>query len=447
MSRITGWLAAAAVLAGAAGTLVAALPGSTASTTATAPTWFPSLTRQPAACIPDGLACQPYMGWDTYYGLGAGITQGEVEQQAQAMVHDGLAPAGYRYVWLDVGWWHGKRNPGTGEIQPAAGWNMTAFTSYIHSLHLLAGIYTDAGKNGCGWPGAGSYGHYEKDVQQFEDWGFDAVKVDFCGLEKMKTLDPAVAYQKFAAAIRASGKPLLLAICNFFTPSELLRYYPHASYQWRYQHSAYYSSTFGPASGNSWRTDTDIAYRPSGEDKTLVSWADMIRNLRADAAHPATAGPGHWNDPDYLLPGIDIFANLNRARAQFGMWAMLAAPLVISSDMKKLSPQLIGMLTNKQVIAVDQDPLGIQGRRVATQHSTGEVWVKPLIGGDWAVALFNTGTSPLTMQVTPDMAGMPSAASYTWQDLWNHDTFHNGPHGTVTVTVPARSAILYRVFA
>jgi alpha-galactosidase len=112
-----------------------------------------------------------------------------------------------------------------------------------------------------------------------------------------------------------------------------------------------------------------------------------------------------------------------------------------------LSPQLIGMLTNKQVIAVDQDQLGIQGRRVASQHSTGEVWVKPLVDGDWAVALFNIGTSPLTTQVTPEMAGMPSTASCTWQDLWKNDAFRKGPHVAVTVTVPARSAISYRVSA
>jgi hypothetical protein len=106
--------------------------------------------------------------------------------------------------------------------------------------------------------------------------------------------------------------------------------------------------------------------------------------------------------------GSGIFAGLSQAQAQTGMWAMLAAPLVIS---------------------------------------TGEVWVKPLVGDDWAVALFNTGTSPLTLQVTPDIAGMPSAVSYTWQDLWKHDTFRKGPHGTVTVIVPARSATLYRVSA
>ena len=316
MSRITGWLGTAAALVGVAGTLVPALLCST-----------PAGLVPPTACAPDGLACQPYMGWDTYYGSGAGITQGDVERQARVMVQDGLASAGYRYVWLDVGWWHGERNPSTGGIRPAAGWNMTAFTSYIHSLRLLAGIYTDAGENGCGWPGAGSYGHYKEDVQQFENWGFDAVKVDFCGLEAMQTLDPAVVYQEFAAAIRASGKPLLLAICNFFTPRALLKYYPHASYQWRYQHSAFYSSTFGPATGNSWRTDTDIAYRPSGEDKTVVSWAGMIRNLRADAAQPATAGPGHWNDPDYLLPGIGIFANLNQARRSSACGQCLPRPL------------------------------------------------------------------------------------------------------------------------
>src|SRR5207245_2399050 len=182
-------------------------------------------------------------------------------------------------------------------------------TDTLHAAGLLAGIYTDAGRSGCGGAGQGSGGRYQRDVNAFAAWGFDAVKLDFCGGAE-DGLGPAAAYSAFHAAIvaNAAHRPMLLSICNFLQPEQYAEGRPALG------ESAFSSYTFGPSVGNSWRTDTDVGFPGH------VSFTDVLRNMDADAAAPQAAGPGHWNDPDYLAPGQGMSAA--QFRTQLSMWSI-----------------------------------------------------------------------------------------------------------------------------
>ena len=222
---------------------------------------------------------------------------------------------------------------------------------------------------------------------------------------------------------------MLFNICNPFQPGEYGPGYPP------YDRSVYNSYSFGPTTGNSWRTDTDIGFVHS------VQFSDVLRNLDADAAHPEAAGPGHWNDPDYLGPELGMTSA--EAQAQFSMWSMVAAPLIIGSDLRTLSPSTLAMLTNQEVLAVDQDPLGAQSTAISTTGA--QVWVKPLANGDRAVALLNRGSTPLTIGTDASAVGMPHASRYDLRDLWQHTTVESA--GRIAASVPPDSAVLYRVSA
>jgi hypothetical protein len=376
------------------------------------------------------LSATPYMGFDTYFALGPRLSESAILTQASRMISDGLAKDGYRYLWLDVGWWQGQRNS-EGEITVNhAQWphGMAWLTSTLHRAGLLVGIYTDAGSEGCGGPGQGSYGHYRQDANTLAAWGFDAVKVDFCGGGRMR-LVPAKAYASFHAALLAnsSHRPMLLSICNFREPGAI-------EGEPSYGQSAFVSYSFGPSDGNSWRTDTDVGF------PGFVTFPWVLRNLDADAAHPEAAGPGHWNDPDYLAPDQGLTGS--QFRTQMSMWAILAAPLMASDDLTTVTSASLDSLRDREVIAVDQDPAGIQGKLVAS-GGEGEVWVKPLYGGDRAVALLNRGAKAQRIATTAAAIGMPRAAGYKLRNVWTHGTSTSS--GGISVEVPGESTVLLRV--
>lgn len=390
-------------------------------------------SAQPALALDNGLARTPYMGWNTYYGLGDAFNDAKIRLEADAMVSRGLKAAGYRYVWLDGGWWSGTRD-GSGNItvDPTRWPNgMKGVADYIHSRGLRAGIYTDAGIDGCGGAKQGSFGHYQQDVNQFAAWGYDAVKVDYCGGTK-QNLDPAAQYGQFRDAILNDHprRPMVLNICNPFPPgtSPWTPNYPP------YDRSVYNSYSFGPSTGNSWRTDGDIGFVHS------IQFKDVLRNLDHDAAHPEAAGPGHWNDPDYLGPELGMTSN--ESQAQFSMWTVVAAPLIIGSDVSALSQNALKMLTNDEVLDVSQDVLGVQGKAISTQGN-GQVWVRPLANGDRAVALLNRGTVPTTISTDAKAVGMRHGSRYNLRDLWHHATTETA--GTIAASVPGHSVVLYRV--
>ena len=374
------------------------------------------------------LAPTPYMGWDTYFTFGSHFDEATILEQASQMRTRGLVRHGYNYLWLDVGWWQGARNS-AGEItvNPSQ-WphGMAWLTRTLHAAGLRVGLYTDAGTNGCGGRGQGSYGRYQQDVNTFAAWGFDAVKVDFCG-GVQQGLEPAAAYGALHEAIvhNSSHRAMLLSICNFLQPGQFASEVPTL------EGSAFSSYTFGPSVGNSWRTDTDVGV--PGD----VEYSSVLRNLDADAANPEAAGPGHWNDPDYLGPDQGMSAA--QFRTQLSMWAMLAAPLMISGDLVSLSSASQTTVTNSEAIAIDQDPAGLQARLLSASGS-GQVWVKPLSNGTRAVALLNRSSKSIQIATSAAAVGMPSGGAYRLRNVWTGAL--TSTTGAVAASVPRESTVL-----
>ena len=377
------------------------------------------------------LAPTPYMGWDTYFAFGSHYDEATILEQASQMRTKGLIKGGYDYLWLDVGWWQGARDA-AGEITVSATqWphGMAWLTRTLHAAGLKVGLYTDAGTNGCGGKGQGSFGHYQQDVNTFARWGFDAVKVDFCGGIQQR-LDPASAYAEIHEAIahNASNRPMLLSVCNYLQPGQYESEVPTL------ENSAFSSYTFGPSVGNSWRTNTDVGV--PGD----VEFSSVLRNLDADAAAPEAAGPGHWNDPDYLGPDQGMSAA--QFRTQFSMWAMLAAPLMVSEDLLAMSSATHTTVTNREAIAIDQDPAGQQARLLSSNGS-GEVWVKPLANGTRAVALLNRSSKSLEITTSAAAVGMGAANAYQLRNVWTGAV--TSTTGGIGASVPRESTVLLGV--
>lgn len=377
------------------------------------------------------LAATPYMGWDSYFAFGARYSESTVLEQASDLLTSGLARRGYRLVWLDVGWWQGSRSP-NGRIElDRAQWphGLAWLASTLHHAGLRLGLYTDAGADGCGGLGQGSYGHYQQDADTFAAWGVDAVKVDFCGGSRLH-LDPARAYREYRLALNStpSRRPMLLSICDFLQPGE------HAEGDPAVAQSAFTSYAFGPRVGNSWRTDGDVGV------PGRVPFGNVLRNLDADAAHPEAAGPGHWNDPDYLGP--DQGMGVQQFRTQMSMWAMLAAPLMVSRDLGRISAASLATIENRDAIAIDQDPLGAQGTLVSSSGAA-QVWVKPLSDGSRAVALLNRGPTLARIATSASAVGLPPSRRYAVRNVWAQAT--RASTGALEATVGHDATVLLRV--
>ncbi|MBV9914858.1 MAG: glycoside hydrolase family 27 protein [Solirubrobacterales bacterium] len=374
----------------------------------------------------------PYMGVDTWYGFGSAINQATVVSLTDAVLARGLASAGYRYVWLDAGWWQGDRAPdGAIRVDPTQWPNgMAWMVQYIHSRGLLAGIYTDAGAGGCN--SGGSLGHYQQDVNTFTSWGFDAVKVDYCGGNALR-IDPRVAFSQFAQALAKADphRPMLFALCNGAVPGEYPGHYPS------YDKSAFASFSFAPQIATSWRTGPDIGVPGS------VVFASVLRNLVLDAAHPRAAGGGHWNDPDYLVPEAGMSAL--EAQTQFTMWAMIAAPMMLSGPIMSYSPQTQKMVTNRRVIAISQDPLGLQGKQIGRTGMV-QIWRKHLVGAENAVALLNPGARRQRVLLTPARAGLRGVQELQAVNVWTGRVIARRTR-RLRLAVPAHGAVLLRLRA
>ncbi|MGW8571113.1 glycoside hydrolase family 27 protein [Streptomyces niveus] len=376
-----------------------------------------------------GLAPTPYMGWNTYYGLGA-PTEQEVRSVADHLVSSGLRDSGYDIVWLDGGWQADNPRDGAGRLTAHPGRfpsGIPALVTYLHERGLKAGIYTDAGAYDGGKScGLGSRGHYTEDAKQFADWKIDAIKVDFlCGIGAK--LDPGPAFKEFSDAVAKSGRPMLLNLCNPLTDDWGI---PHTPEQ-----DAHNTYVYGPRTGDSWRTGTDVAF---GTPST-GQWANVLRNMDANAWHPEAQGPGRYNDPDYLIPMRELEDGSyelteEESTTQLVMWAVMGSPLVMGSDPRTLPQSMIDTLRNPEIIAVDQDPLAIQGVRVATD-ATGDVYSKTLKGaGKRAVVLLNRSDKAAARTVTFADAGLTGDVAV--RDV--RARADRGSHsGSYTVTVPA----------
>jgi alpha-galactosidase len=444
--RLLRPLAAALTVFGLAVAGTTLIAGPAEATKRPAPHTMPATDQGAPDYYFSGLDPTPYMGWNTYFGLGGDPTEAEVRSVADFLVSSGLRDAGYQYVWVDGNWAAPTPRDAAGQLvaNPAQfPSGMAALAGYIHARGLKAGIYTDAGPYIAGQCGLGSNGHYQDDVDQFAAWGFDALKADWlCG--RAAGLDPETSFRQLADAVHHSPRPMLLNICNPvssdwgggpYTPQQLST--------WTY--------TYAPTVADSWRTYTDVGLVDS-TPQWQYQW--VLRNMDVNAYHPAATGPGHYNDPDYLLPmrpvpGGGYEMTLDESKTQLGMWAMMSAPLIIGSDPRGLPAPMLAALRNPEVIAVDQDPLVRQGVKVADTGSGAQVWSKVLTGsGHRAVALLNR--SDTAESITVNFADVALGGPVRVRDLWARSDVDADPAapgrqnftGSYTMTVAAHAVAL-----
>ncbi len=372
---------------------------------------LPVVSVTPAQALPDGLAPTPPMGFNNWNTTGCAVDERIIRDTADIFVDKGLKAAGYEYVNVDDCWAEPERDA-EGHMQankarfPSG---IKALADYVHSKGLKFGIYTSAGTLTCAKTQPGALDHEDVDARTFADWGVDYLKYDNCNNQGRPALE---RYTKMRDALKKTGRPIVYSLCEWGE---------NKPWEW------------GADVGHLWRTTGDIK----------DNWAKMLQILKANAPLAPYAGPGHWNDPDMLEVGNGGMTT-EEYRAHFSLWAMMAAPLLIGADLRKVSPENFDVLRNAEVIALDQDRRGVQARVVSNQDGHW-VFAKPLAGGDVAVALFNETTSSATIGTTAAAAGLPQAAGYTARDLWAHRDLQTA--GRVSAVVPPHATVVYRVHA
>ena len=366
----------------------------------------------------NGLALTPPMGWNDWYSDYCGVSAQLVEQTAREMVADGMAAAGYRYVNIDDCWMAPSRDSAGNLVADPTRFpqGIAPVAAYVHSLGLKLGIYEDAGTTTCaGYPG--SYGHEAQDAAEFASWGVDYVKYDRCNIPYAdypgvapQSVDGAL-FVRMSNALKATGRPIVFSIVD--------------------PDSGIDAWTWGRTVGNLWRTTPDI------ED----NFGSMLANFEGTVDLYRSAGRGGWNDPDLLQIG-NGGSTPTEYQSEFSLWAELAAPLIASTDVADLTPQLLSIYENADVIAVDQDPLGEPGVPIS---SAGGLWVmsKPLTGGDRSVLLFNSTDTATTITTTATAAGLRRAPGYSLINLWTGEVTETGSQ--ISAYVPAHGVAMFRV--
>ncbi|BDM68688.1 alpha-galactosidase [Streptomyces nigrescens] len=385
-----------------------------AARTADTPAAAPAAATRPAPRLPGGLALTPPMGFNNWNSTHcrAEFTEDMVKGIADLFLAKGLKDAGYRYVNLDDCWALPTRDA-NGKLVPDPRrfpHGIKAVADYVHAKGLKFGIYTSAGTKTCNSAGfPGGLGHEKSDAQQFADWGVDYLKYDNCNNQGV---DARQRYRAMRDALRATGRPIVYSICEW-----------GENKPWEWASDV----------GHLWRTTGDIS----------DSWSSMLAIARQNLPLAPYAGPGHWNDPDMLEVGNGGMTD-TEYRSHFSLWSMMAAPLLIGSDLRKAGPETFEILANKDVIALDQDALGKQATVLASESGRWTL-VKQLANGDRAVALFNETDRPQRIATTARAVGLPQAAGYRLRDLWQHRDTHTT--GTIAATVPAHGTTVYRVAA
>lgn len=373
----------------------------------------------------NGLAPTPPMGWSSWNTFKETIDEKTVREAADALVSSGAREAGYTIVEVDDGW-QGKRDD-SGVLHPNSKFpDMEALVHYIHSKGLKFGIYTAIGSVSCAGY-VGSHGYEVQDAQTFAAWGADFVMNDLCGGKEIyKTRAELQAlHQKMAEALRSTARPIIYKI------HDAVDLFPDSRDGLK---------SWGRAVGaNLWRTGDDLVF---GE-----RWKAVSTRFDKDG-NPADAGPGGWNDADNLVIGVDsgipAFVPLtpDESRTHMTLWSILASPLILGNDVRKMTGEVKEILLNAEVIAVDQDRLGKQGRRVL-KNGNMEVWVKPLSGGASAVALFNRGEDEATLTVK--WADIGLQGNHRLRDLWHRRDLDDGHPDRYSARVAAHGCVLLRV--
>ncbi|MBB2147294.1 glycoside hydrolase family 27 protein [Pedobacter gandavensis] len=367
----------------------------------------------------------PIMGWSSWNNFRVNIDENIIKAQADKMVSTKLIDAGYNFVNIDDGFFGGRN--AKGELLTHQGRfpsGMKALADYIHSKGLKAGIYSDAGINTCAsmWDkdtigvGSGLYGHDEQDLNlMLKTWGYDFIKVDWCGGEKLG-LSEEVRYTQIAKRIKEINSKVLFNICRWQFPGK-------------------------------WAVDIADSWRISGDiNNTFESILHII-----DKNEPLWkySSPGHVNDMDMLQVGRGM--SYDEDKSHFTMWCILNSPLLLGNDLRSISKETIDLVTNKEIIALNQDQLGYQARRLK-KNANLEVWTKPLVStmsGEVAVVLLNRSKEKAVIEFDVDSIGIDATKGYQLRDLWKHkdgtlikaksQSFEVPPHGVVTLKISGKS--------
>jgi len=377
----------------------------------------------------ENLAQTPPMGWNSWNKFACNVDENMIRGIADAMVSSGMKDAGYEYVVIDDCWQVNRDSLGFIVADPKRfPSGIKALADYVHSKGLKFGIYSCAGSKTCAGRPAGR-GHEFQDALQYAKWGVDYLKYDWCNTDK---LNAAGAYMTMRDALYAAGRPIVFSICEWGSNKPWL---------------------WGPEMGNLWRTTGDITncfdcIKDHGfwAANGVLAILDLQEGLRK------YAGPGHWNDPDMLEVGNGM--SVNEDRAHFTLWCMLAAPLIAGNDIRSMKPETSAILTNKEVIAINQDALGIQGFKQEAKDSL-EIWLKPLVNDQWALCILNRGKTDKpfsldwkTFSVTDSLSNRSlnttGALTYKIRDVWQHKELGetNKPLKTV---VPAHDVMCVKL--
>eukprot|EP01121_Diplochlamys_sp_Union-15-3_P018410 TRINITY_DN6687_c0_g1_i1.p1 TRINITY_DN6687_c0_g1~~TRINITY_DN6687_c0_g1_i1.p1 ORF type:complete len:412 (-),score=74.98 TRINITY_DN6687_c0_g1_i1:61-1296(-) len=380
--------------------------------------------------INNGVARTPPMGWVTWCTdndivpcLNDFCSESEVKSVADAMASNGMKELGYKYINLDD-CWAGQRDV-NGTIQPEQDRfpsGMKALADYIHSKGFLLGLYTDVGEKTCKGGRPGSWPYYKQDAMTYAEWGVDFVKMDWCNHPGQ--YNASQLYGMMRDALNATGRKILFSICEW---------------------GLYEPWVWGAQTSNMWRVGPDrlpLWWTPEttqdpGQGQGV---ANIIEHMAGLSKY---AGPGGWNDPDFLMPGYFWMSNVDQV-TEFSFWCLWSAPLLVATDIRDLSNKQI--ILNAEAIAVNQDTLGIPGDRIVNNTDGGEVWTRPLSGNAWAVILYNSnivyGDADVSVLFNPKyLPGWPSTVTKAnVRDLWQHkdlgvfDTKYEvslGPHASV----------------
>jgi alpha-galactosidase len=367
------------------------------------------------------LAATPQMGFNNWNSTHcrAEFNEAMIRGIADKFVDLGLRDAGYRYVNIDDCWANWRRDE-NGELlanPQRFPHGIKALADYIHDRGLKFGLYSSAGSYTCepklenrGFPGG--LGHEKQDAALFASFGVDYLKYDNCNNEKV---DAKLRYPAMGQALRATGRPILYSMC-----------------EWG-ENKAWLWASDAVTGANSWRTTEDIK----------DTYQSMLKLFKLNVVLDRFAGPGHWNDPDMLEVGNGGMTNVEY-RSHFSLWAIMAAPLLIGTDLRSIKADTLEILLNKEVIAVDQDVLGVQGKQISDKGGV-HVIVKPLEGGSHAVAVFNETDAERSAAVGAAELGLGKSATYTVRDLWQHS--ETTGDGSIQIRLPAHATVLYRITA
>ena len=355
-----------------------------------------------------GLARTPPMGWNSWNKFGCRIDERLIRETADAMVSSGMKDAGYQYVNIDDCWEASQRdangNLATDPQRFPSG--MKALADYVHSKGLKIGIYSSAGTGTCQRRPA-SLDHEVADARTFAAWGIDYLKYDNCNNQNRPALE---RYKSMGDALKATGRPIVYSLCEW-----------GRNKPWEWGRSV---------GGDLWRTTGDIR----------DSWDSMLRILDQQVGLEKYSGPNAWNDPDMLEVGNGRMSNVEYI-AHFSLWALLNAPLIAGNDLRSMNDSTRAILTNREVIAVDQDWGGMQGHKIRDDGEL-EVWMKPMSNGDRAVVLLNRGSTPFRGGASMKEIGL-SGARHDARDLWTHrDT---AVSGVLAATLAPHSVAMYLV--